>query len=88
VKSLPSVGVSIRITNEEGHRRYERIRRRNPQACGPKDVYCLHFYDKKKRKWVSVGTDLSAANAARGQKKQELLVLNKDEATSPNHPPP
>jgi integrase/recombinase XerD len=75
------VSLYIRITDEKGRRRYERIRRRNPQMCGPKDVYCLHFYDKGKRKWLSVGTDLNAANAARGQKEQELLLLSKDEAT-------
>jgi integrase/recombinase XerD len=81
VKSLPSVSLYIRITDEKGRRRYERIRRRSPQMCGEKDVFCLHFYDKGKRKWLSVGTDLNAANAARGQKEQELLLLSKDEAT-------
>jgi hypothetical protein len=30
---------------------------------------------------LSIGTDLHAANAARGQKEQELLLLSKDEAT-------
>jgi len=48
---------------------------------GPRDVYCLHFYEKGKRKWLSVGTELDAANLARGQKEQELLILSKDEAT-------
>lgn len=53
MKSLPSVSLCIRITDGKGLRRYERIRRRNPQMCGPKDVYCLHFYEKGKRKWLS-----------------------------------
>jgi len=88
VKSLPSVSLYIRITDEKGRRRYERIRRRNPQVCGPRDAYCVHFYEKGKRKWLSVGNDLNAASAARGQKEQELLVLSKDEVPSPNHPPP
>ena len=83
MKSLPSVSLYIRVTDEKGRRRYERIRRRNPQVCGPKDAYCLHFYEKGKRKWLSVGTDLNAANGARGQKEQELLLLSKDEATRP-----
>lgn len=46
MKSLPSVSLYIRITDEKGRRRYERIRRRSPQMCGPKDVYCIHFYEK------------------------------------------
>jgi hypothetical protein len=87
VKNLPLVSLYIRITDEKGRRRYQRIRRRNPQICGPSDVYCIHFYENGKRKWLSVGTDLNAANAARGQKEQELLVLNKDEATMLNRSP-
>ncbi len=87
MKSLPSVSLYIRITDEKGRRRYERVRRRNPQMCGPKDIYCLHFYEKDKRKWLSVGNDLNAASAARGQKEQELLVLSKDEATQPKPSP-
>jgi integrase len=87
VKSLPSVSLYIRITDEKGRRRYERIRRRNPQACGPRDAYCLHFYEKGTRKWLSVGSDLNAANAARGQKEQDLLVLNDGEDTQPKHSP-
>lgn len=85
--SLPSVSLYIRVTDEKGRRRYERIRRRNPQVCGPRDAYCLHFYEQGKRKWLSVGTDLNAASEARGQKEQELLVLSKDEATQPKPSP-
>jgi len=87
VKSLPSVSLYIRITDEKGRRRYERIRRRNPQVCGPRDAYCLHFYEQGKRKWLSVGTDLNAASAARGQKEQKLLVMSKDKATQPKPSP-
>lgn len=87
MKSLPSVSLYIRITDQKDRRRYERIRRRNPQVCGPRDVYCLHFYEKGKRKWLSVGTDLNVANAARGQKEQELLLLNKDGAAQPKPSP-
>jgi len=36
VKSLPSVSLYMRTTDEKDRRRYERIRRRNPQICGPK----------------------------------------------------
>jgi len=80
MKSLPSVSLYIRITDEKGRRRYERIRRRNPQMCGPRDVYCIHFYAKRRRKWLSVGADLNVANAARGEKEQELLLPSKDES--------
>jgi hypothetical protein len=80
VKNLPSVSLYIRITDEKGRRLYERIRRRNPQICGPSDVYCIHFYENGKRRWLSVGTDLNAANAARHQKEQELLLPKKEEA--------
>ena len=73
MKNLPSVSLYIRIADEKGCRRYERIRRRSPQMCGEKDIYCLHFSEKDKRKWLSVGTDLSIANAARGRKEQELF---------------
>ena len=83
MKSLPSVSLYIRITDEKGRRCYERIRRRSPQVCGLRDVYCIHFYDQGKRKWLSVGTDLNAANAARHSKEQELLLLSKEEFTRP-----
>ena len=87
MKSLPSVSLYIRITDEKGRRHYERIRRRNPQVCGQRDAYCLHSLEKGKRKWLSVGTDLNAANAARGQKEQELLLLSKEESVQPKPSP-
>lgn len=74
VKNLPSVSLYVRITEKKGRRRYERIRRRNPQMCGPSDVYCIHSYQNGKRKWLSAGTDLTAANRARGEKEQELAA--------------
>lgn len=80
MKSLPSVSLYIRITDEKGRRRYERIRRRNPQMCGPKDVYCLHFYEKNKRKWLSVGTDLSVANGEPDHHRASLSRKNSSEA--------
>jgi len=59
MQTLPSVSLYIRITESTGKRRYERVKRgRNPQMCGPHDVYCLHFYQGGKRKWETVGTDL------------------------------
>jgi hypothetical protein len=36
MKSLPSVSLYIRTSDGKGRRRYERIRRRNPQMCGPR----------------------------------------------------
>jgi hypothetical protein len=52
-RSIPCVTLYIRIGNEKGKRRYERVNRRNPQLnCG---VYCLHFYILDgKRKWTTV----------------------------------
>ena len=83
MKSLPGVSLYIRITDEKGRRRYERIRRRSPQMSGPKDVYCLHFYENGQRKWLSVGSDLNSASRARSQKEQELLLLSKEVASQP-----
>ena len=89
MKSLPGVCLYIRITDEKGRRRYERIRRRSPQMCGPKDVYYLHFYENGKRKWLSVGIDLNAASRARRQKEQELLLSRETPAQSkPSAAPP
>jgi hypothetical protein len=52
MQTPPSVSLYIRITEPSGKRRYERVKRgRNPQMCGPHDVYCLHFYEGGKRKW-------------------------------------
>ena len=87
MKSLPGVSLYIRITDEKGRRRYERIRRRSPQMCGAKDVYCLHFYENGKRKWLSVGNDLNSASRARGQKEQELLFLSKEVVSQPKPSP-
>ena len=40
-RSIPSVTLYIRITDENGNRRYERVNRRKPQLSG--GIYCLHF---------------------------------------------
>ncbi len=60
-QSLPGVTPYIRIT-EGSKRRYERIGRRNPQMCGPQDVYAIRSYEQGKRKWLSVGTTYHANN--------------------------
>ncbi len=55
---LPSVSLYIRITNPDGIRRYERVRTRNPQLDG--GIYCLHYYEDGRRRWLAVGDDLRA----------------------------
>jgi integrase len=88
MQTLPSVSLYIRITESNGKRRYERVKRgRNPQMCGPHDVYCLHFYEDGKRKWDTVGTDLEAAVSARFRKESELAVRSKDAAAQPEPSP-
>ncbi len=69
---LSQVTLYARITDAQGHRHYERINRRNPQL-GPGIVYCLRYEVEGKRRWETVGTDLTAANQARMNKEQELL---------------
>ncbi len=72
-RSIPSVTLYIRITDEKGNRRYERVNRRKPQLSG--GIYCLHFYTLEgKRKWTTVGTDINAALRARMEKESELLT--------------
>ncbi|MGB7600355.1 MAG: site-specific integrase [Candidatus Sulfotelmatobacter sp.] len=88
MQTLPSVSLYIRITEPNGKRRYERIKRgRNPQMCGPRDVYCLHFYQCAKRKWETVGTDLEAAVSARFKKESELAVRSKEAEAQPEPSP-
>jgi hypothetical protein len=70
-RSIPSVTLYIRITDEKGNRRYERVNRRKPQTNG---IYCLHFYEGDKRRWVTVGTNINAALKARMTKESELLT--------------
>lgn len=77
--SLPSVSLYIRITDKNDNRRYERVRNINPQLCGAKDVYCLHFYENGKRKWLTVGSDLRAAVYARNQKHSELVAADRQQ---------
>jgi len=66
-----SVTLYIR-RNGNGRQRYERVTLRNPQVAQGSEVYCLHFYENGKRKWLTVGSDLRAAYAARGAKEQEI----------------
>jgi len=87
VKSLPSVSLYIRVTDEKGRRRYESESAAGIRKCADRKTYTASSYEKDKRKWLSVGTDLNAANAAR-PKEQELLLLNEDEATQPKPSPP
>jgi hypothetical protein len=86
MKSLPSVGLYIRITDDKGCRHYERVNRRNPQLSG--GVYCLRFYDNGKRKWETVGIDINAALAARFKKECELRHQNTQETLSQPKPLP
>jgi hypothetical protein len=81
VKSLPSVSLYMRTTTKKTVGVTSESAAGILKSADQKDAYCLHFYKQGKRKWLSVGTDLNIATAARGQKEQELLVLNTDEAT-------
>lgn len=65
MKSLPSGSLYIRITDEKGRRRYEPIRRRNPQMCGPKDIDCLHFYEKDSGSYSAANPSMPIHNCAR-----------------------
>jgi integrase/recombinase XerD len=71
MRGLPSVTLYIR-RNNDGRQRYERVSSRNPQVAQGSEVYCLHFYENGKRRWITVGNDLRVAYAARGTKEQEL----------------
>jgi integrase/recombinase XerD len=83
-RSIPSVTLYIRITDEKGKRRYERVNRRKPQLNG--GVYCLHFYENGERKWATVGTDINAALKARMEKESELLTRPVEAKPSPAAP--
>jgi integrase len=83
-RSIPSVTLYIRITDEKGTRRYERVNRRKPQLNG--GVYCLHFYENGKRKWATVGSDINAALKARMEKESELLTRPVEAKPSPAAP--
>ena len=83
-RSIPSVTLYIRITDEQGNPRYERVNGRNPQLNGGVD--CLHFYENGKRKWATVGTDINAALKARMTKEAELLTCPVEAKPSPAAP--
>jgi hypothetical protein len=83
-RSIPSVTLYIRITDEKGNRHYERVNRRKPQLNG--GVYCLHFCEDGKRKWITVGTDINAALKARMEKESQLLTRPVEVEPSPGAP--
>jgi integrase/recombinase XerD len=84
-RSIPSVTLYIRITDDKGNRRYERVNRRKPQLSG--GTYCLHFYTPDgKRKWTTVGSDINAALKARMEKESELLTRPVEAKPSPEAP--
>ena len=56
----PTVSLYIRITDEKGRRRYERVRPRSPQPCGLRDNYDLLYYVPKMT-WEQVGQDYNEA---------------------------
>ncbi len=69
---IPSVSLYLRRAST---RRYERIRVRNPQLCQPGDVYCLHIWHDRQRKWITVGSDHVEALRQKMLKENELLRL-------------
>jgi hypothetical protein len=83
-RSIPSVTLYIRITDEKGNRRYERVYRRNPQLSG--GVYCLHLYENGKRKWATVGIDINARSKLVWRKESELLSRLIEATPSPATP--
>lgn len=60
----------------EGTRRYERVKERKPQVCGPKDKYCLLYCDPKQT-WDQVGQDYGEALNRRFAKQNELFAKAK-----------
>ena len=76
----PSVSLYIRITDEKGRRRYERVRPRSLQPCGPRDNYALLYYVPKMT-WEQVGQDYNVRR--RATKEHELLQAARDKSASP-----
>jgi hypothetical protein len=52
----------------------------------PGGVYCLHFYEDGKRKWITVGTDINAALKARMEKESQVLTQPVEAKPSPAAP--
>jgi hypothetical protein len=82
----PSVSLYIRITDEKGRRRYERVRPRSPQPCGPRDNYALLYYVPKMT-WEQVGQDYNEAVRRRAAKEHELLQEKREQSTQPDTTP-
>jgi integrase len=86
MRGLPSVSLYIR-RNEKPGQPYERVSTRNPQVAKGREVYCVHFYENGKRRWLTVGNDLRAAFAERGRWEQELAA-EAPRAIAPTKPTP
>jgi hypothetical protein len=82
----PSVSLYIRITDEKGRRRYERVRPRSLQPCGPRDNYALLYYVPKMT-WEQVGQDYNEAVRRRATKEHELLQAARDKSAQPDTTP-
>ena len=80
---IPSGSLYIRITNQNGRRCYERVKERKPQVCGPKDQFCLLYYDPKQT-WEQVGQDFGEALNRRFAKQNELFAKAKAGANADN----
>ena len=74
----PTVSLYIRITDEKNRRRYERVRPRSPQPCGPRDNYAMLYYVPKMT-WEQVGQDYNEAVRRRAAKEHELLLAAREE---------
>ena len=81
----PTVSLYIRIRDEKGHRRYERVRPRSPQPCGPRDNYALLYYVPKMT-WEQVGQDYNEAIRRRAAKEHELLLATREEREHSSQP--
>jgi integrase/recombinase XerD len=86
MRGFPSVTLYIR-RNGDHRQHYERVKRVNPQVAKATEVYCLHFYENGKRKWLTVGKDLRAAYADRGKKELELASGAVQTPTTPKPSP-
>ena len=80
---IPSVSIHIRITDQSGRRHYQRVKERNRQVCGPKDQYCLLYYDPKQT-WQQLGQDYGEALNRRFAKQNELFAKAKAGANGEN----
>jgi hypothetical protein len=80
----PTVSIYIRITDEKGRRRYERVRPRSPQPCGPRDNYALLYYVPKMT-WEQVGQDYNEAVRRRAAKEHECLQEKREQSTQPDY---